>query len=144
MDAQLIANNPQEEALIKIRSLQTQNITTAQRQRIGHLEDRISKLFLRLVYNQYRINKKQLFSLGDQEIGCLFNIVYSSVKRRAIVSGILIWTFILIPITGWMVPVFMYEEGYPLSCCFWIDCIKLRKILGDKFFSAKRLRELNP
>ena len=39
MDAQLIANNPQEEVLIKIRSLQMQNATSVQRENIKKLFD---------------------------------------------------------------------------------------------------------
>lgn len=144
MDTQLIANTPQEEALIRIRSLQVQNATAAQRGKIENLEKKIYRYFLNSIETKYGLSRKQLLEFRDDEIESLFEIVQISAKRKAIIAGILVWTFgLLIPVGGWMWLLFMHSDEDPASYFYMISCRNLRKILGDKYFSAKRLRELN-
>ncbi len=146
MDAQLIANNPQEEVLIKIRSIQRQNTTAKQCAKIQNLEKRISRLFVKLVRSQYGISKNQLLKFSDDQIESLQESLCIQLKTRAIFSIITFWTLgLLIPIVGWS---YLMEnidgDSFPLSYSYRRACNKLRNMLGDKYFSAERFREIDP
>ena len=144
MDAQLIANNPQDEIMLKIRSLQNEFATLP----VKNLESRIFRLFYQLAERRYGLEKNQLLQFSDDHIEALAEIIYHQTKKMAIIGGTLLWTFgLLIPIFGWM---FLFDthrgldEYVSVSYLYRKRYHQLRNILGDKFFSAKRLRELNP
>ena len=149
MDTQLIGNNPQEEALIKIRTLQKENRTAAQQEKIEKFEHNLYALFLSLFYSKYGVNKEQLFKFSDDEIESLGEAIYRGVKKTAIISGIFVWIFGLgIPLMGWAMLCDTNEGNKNCSLSksysYRRKYSQLRKIFGDKYFSAKRLRELNP
>ena len=106
MDAQLIANNPQEEALIKIRSLQMQNATSVQRENIKKLEHSMYRHFFTLIDWMYGIGNQQLLEFSDDQIEAIAEVLYRNrkIKIRAIVGGTLGWAFgLLIPVVGWII-----------------------------------------
>lgn len=147
MDAQLIANNPQEEVLLKIRAMRKENIIPSQPAKIKQLEEGIYELFLKLVKSLYELEREQLIQFSDDQIEALAKNVYLRVKTRAIIGGIFLWTFgILLPVIDGLI--FSEDDwdrdGFSPAYSYIKRCRQLRNIVGDKYFSAKRLRELNP
>lgn len=58
MNAQLIADTPKEEALIRIRSLQVQNATAAQRRKIESHEKKMYRHFFNSIETNFGLSKK--------------------------------------------------------------------------------------
>lgn len=151
MDAQLIANTNQEEALLQIRSMRNENITAVQHSQIENTERILYISFFWLCRTKYGLSREQLLEFSDDKIEALAEGMCRYSQKRAVVEIALLWIFgLLIPIGGWAflltagVLYFEGEEGIPWLKYFNYrsPCNKLRKILGDKYFSATRLRGL--